>query len=448
MKNDWRQKLHLEPFQGWLNDPNGLSFFNGMYHVYFQYCPDSPYGKGNKYWGHFQSTDLLKWEFTGIVLWPDTDEDKSGVYSGCGLVKGDKLYLFYTGNVKHLGDYDYITDGRDANQILVSTKDGHNMSEKLVLLGNHDYPKYCSRHVRDPKVWEENGKYKMVLGARKLDGTGCALIFTTSDDYKNDLRGEWFFEKEIYKPNFGYMWECPDIFEINGKKYLSISPQGLEHTEFEHQNVYSSGYFDETLTDFVEWDYGFDFYAPQTFETPDGRRLLIGWMGIGDIPYTNPTAEKGWQHCLTMPREISEDYLGRLVQKPFRELDKLRREKMGFSSGDVLKTDLPFELFALVDHDFEIKFNFLDLRYKNGVFTLAFTDEKAACGRTRRNVKLPQCMDIRIIADTSSMEVYLNGGQRVMSTRFYPQSTEVDVRVNGLNGLVYTLDGMEVKTRE
>lgn len=443
MKNNWRQKLHLEPFKGWLNDPNGLSFFNGMYHVYFQYCPDSAYGKGNKYWGHFQSPDLLKWEFTGIVLRPDKDEDKSGVYSGCGFVKEDCLYLFYTGNVKHPGDHDHITSGREANQILVTTKNGIDMSEKTVLLRNCDYPEYCSCHVRDPKVWEEDGKYKMVLGARKLDNTGCALIYTA-----DDLCGKWSFEKEIYIPNFGYMWECPDIFGIKGKKYLGISPQGLEHTEFEHQNVYSSGYFDENMDVFTQWDYGFDFYAPQTFETPDGRRLLIGWMGIGDIPYTNPTAEMGWQHCLTIPRELDVDEGGRLVQRPFAELNSLRREKMGFSSGDVLKTDLPFELSAVVEHDFGIRFGFLEMRYKNGIFTLEFTDPSAGCGRTKRSVRLPQCMDIRIIADTSSMEVYLNGGQRVMSTRFYPANTDVDVRTSGISGLIYTLDGMEVKARE
>ncbi|MBR6401505.1 MAG: glycoside hydrolase family 32 protein [Firmicutes bacterium] len=443
MKNDWRQKLHLEPFKGWLNDPNGLSFFNGMYHVYFQYCPDSAEGRGNKYWGHFQSPDLLKWEFTGAVLVPDKAEDKSGVYSGCGLVKDDVLCLFYTGNVKHPGNYDYITDGREANQILVTTKDGHSMSDKVVLLRNEDYPECCTCHVRDPKVWEEDGKLKMVLGARKTDDTGCALIYAADKP-----EGPWVFEKEIYTPDFGYMWECPDIFTVNGKKYLGISPQGLEHTEFEHQNVYSSGYFDEDMKVFTEWDYGFDFYAPQTFETPDGRRLLIGWMGIVDIPYTNPTAEKGWQHCLTIPRELAQDEYGRLVQRPFAELNSLRREKMGFSSGDVLKTDLPFELSALVEHDFEIRFGFLEMRYKNGIFTLEFTNDNVGCGRTKRSVKLPQCMDIRIIADTSSMEVYLNGGQRVMSTRFYPASTDVDVRASGISGLIYTLGGMEVKARE
>ena len=443
MKNDWRQKLHLEPVKGWLNDPNGLSFFNGLYHVYFQYCPDNAYGKGNKCWGHFQSPDLIKWEFTGTVLWPDTDEDGSGVYSGCAFVKDDEAYLFYTGNVKHDGNYDYINEGREANQILVTTKDGVNMSPKDVLLVNYDYPKYCTCHVRDPKVWEENGKYKMVLGARKTDDTGCALIYTA-----DDLHGQWLFEKELYVPDFGYMWECPDIFEINGKKYLSISPQGLEHGEFEHQNVYSSGYFDEKMSEFIEWDYGFDFYAPQTFETPNGRRLLIGWMGIGDIPYTNPTAERGWQHCLTLPREIDTDSYGRLIQRPAKAINELRGQRADFSAGTKIQTQLPFELFALVDGEFKIKMDFLEMRYEKGVFTLEFTDDKVGCGRKKRNVKLSQCVDIRIIADTSSMEIYLNGGQRVMSTRFYPEDTQAVFEAEHLSGIIYDLKPMEVLVRE
>lgn len=443
MKNDWRQKLHLEPVKGWLNDPNGLCWFNGMYHVYFQYCPDNAYGKGNKYWGHFQSPDLIRWEFTGTALAPDTEEDKNGAYSGCGFVKDDELYLYYTGNVKHKGNYDYINNGREANQILVTTKDGIQMSGKEVLLVNYDYPPYCTCHVRDPKVFEENGKYKMVLGARKTDDTGCALIYTADDP-----RGQWLFEKEISIPDFGYMWECPDIFELGGKKYLSISPQGLEHTEFEHQNVYSSGYFDEKMSKFTEWDHGFDFYAPQTFTAPNGRRLLIGWMGIGDIPYTNPTAEKGWQHCLTLPREIDVNGFGRIVQRPAKAINELRGQKTEFSCGVPVNTQLPFELLALVDGAFKIKFDFLEMRYSDGVFTLEFTDDRVGCGRKKRNVRMTSCVDIRIIADTSSLEIYLNGGQYVMSTRFYPEETAVTFNTENLSGIIYDLKPMEVHMRE
>ncbi|MBR1384605.1 MAG: glycoside hydrolase family 32 protein, partial [Ruminococcus sp.] len=320
MKNNWRQLLHLEPEKGWLNDPNGLSFFNGDYHFYFQYAPESAYGAGGKCWGHWAGKTLTDWKFTGAVLRPDFPDDRSGVYSGCGIVKDGLLYLFYTGNVKEDGDHDYVTSGRGANVILVTTADGVTMSEKRTLLRNSDYPDYCSCHVRDPKVWEEDGSYHMVLGARTLDDKGCVLF------YRSDDLISWSFEKVQSVPDFGYMWECPDVIRLEGQRFLSVSPQGLSHEKCRNQNVYSSGYFryvDGELCDFEEWDYGFDFYAPQTFTAPDGRTLLVGWMGIGDIPYTNPTAELGWQHCLTVPRELTLNADGHICEKPFRELEKL-----------------------------------------------------------------------------------------------------------------------------
>ena len=227
MRNDHRQKLHLEPLKGWLNDPNGLCFFNGAYHVYFQYAPDSPEGKGGKCWGHWESGDLLSWRFTGTVLFPDTPEDKNGVYSGCGFVKGDTLYLFYTGNVKYPGDHDYITSGRGANVILVTTEDGVTMSGKKVLLRNEDYPSYCSCHVRDPKVWEEDGRYHMVLGARTLDSKGCVLYYV-SDDLVN-----WEHERTLFGGDGSFMWECPDEFVLGGRRYLSASPQGVPHGKYD-----------------------------------------------------------------------------------------------------------------------------------------------------------------------------------------------------------------------
>ncbi len=439
MKNDWRQKLHLEPGSGWLNDPNGLSYFKGYYHVYFQYSPESALGKGPKCWGHWQSKDMLSWEFTGTVLYPDIPEDRNGVYSGCGLVEGDTLYLYYTGNVKEKGDYDYITAGRGANVILVTTKDGHHMSPKQVLLRNSDYPADCSCHVRDPKVWKEGSVYKMALGARKLDDTGCVLFYTSEN------LTSWRFEQEVSVPDFGYMWECPDVLWLNGKHYLSISPQGVKHTEYTHQNVYSSGYFVNDK-EFEEWDHGFDFYAPQSFEAPDGRRLLIGWMGIGDIPYTNPTVQMGWQHCLTLPREITVGKDGRLLQNPIRELQALREKKKEFSQGAMMQTQLPFELIATTPGRFTILFGeMLKLQYADGVFSMVFLDENTGSGRDRRNVKLTRCDELRVIADTSSLEIYLNGGEKVMSSRFYPAVREVSLFTENLRGVLYELKGLEVR---
>jgi beta-fructofuranosidase len=446
MKNDFRQKLHLEPKNGWINDPNGLCYFKGEYHVYYQYSPDSPTGSGKKCWGHWKSPDLINWRSMGIVLFPDTPDDKDGVYSGCGFVKDDTLYLFYTGNVKEDGDHDYITSGRGANVILVTTKNGQDMSAKKVLLRNSDYPEECSCHVRDPKVWEEDGRYHMVLGARTLQDKGCVLHYV-SDDLEN-----WSFFEKYTADDMGYMWECPDEFSVDGHRFLSISPQGLVHEKFDNQNVYSSGYYcmeNGVLADFREWDKGFDFYAPQSFETPDGRRILLGWEGIGDIPYSNPTAELGWQHCLTLPRELTVSAKGKLLQNPVRELVLLRKNEAAVNSGDTLKLELPFDLTAKASGDIRVRFeNVLQLVHRNGEFRLEFLSESASGGRDVRYADIPEIGDIRIIADKASIEVYINGGETVMSARMYPEDTEVTLSAEGINGTVYELDGIEVMSDE
>ena len=438
----WRQQLHLEPPEGWLNDPNGLCFFGGYYHVYFQYAPDNADGSGKKCWGHYRSPDMLKWEFTGTVLFPDIPEDRDGVYSGSAIVCGDTLHIFYTGNVKEEGDHDYIRSGRGANVIHVTTKDGTNMSSKSVVLKNSDYPEFCSCHVRDPKVWHENGKYNMVLGARTLDDKGCVLFYTSEDLEK------WEYSRCDSVENFGFMWECPDCFQVNGHRYLSVSPQGLEHYETKYQNVFQSGYFhyNNGLTDFTEWDMGFDFYAPQTFETPDGRRIIIGWFGIGDSAYSNLTVPLGYQHCLTVPREVTADENGVLMQNPARELAALRTESRKLNDGKTERAQLPTELVSAVCGSFSIVLeDALFLEWDGKMFRMRFENEKLGGGRTVRNVPLESCYDIRVIIDTSSVEVYLDSGRKVLGSRFYPEDTEISIRAEGISPELFTLKGMEAE---
>ncbi len=442
MSEKWRQLLHLEPPRGWLNDPNGLCWFNGKYHVFFQYAPGDVNGGVKKCWGHYESPDFLKWDFTGTVLSPDIPEDRDGVYSGSAIIADGVMELFYTGNVKEIGDYDYITSGRGANVIRVSSKDGRSFSEKRVILRNSDYPEYCSCHVRDPKLWKENGKYYMILGARTLSKEGCVLI------YESDDLNEWRFAKKMSAPNFGYMWECPDLFDVDGQKLLSVSPQGLLNYEVRFQNVYSSGYFrvnNDHLRDFEEWDHGFDFYAPQTFEAPDGRRILIGWMGIGDSNYTNPTAELGWQHCLTIPRELTVSKDGAILQNPVKELESLRDKEISVSNNGMETIKAPFELFGNINGEFEVTLNnTVVLSYDKKVFRLKFEDGSQGCGRRIRNAEIEGCKNIRIIADISSLEIFLDGGRKVLSTRFYPDDANIKVSAHEIELKGYSLTGMEV----
>lgn len=388
----WRQRFHIEPPDGWLNDPNGLSFYKDEYHVYFQYSPIAPDGHTPRGWGHYHGSDLMHMTYDRAVMMPDIPEDSHGVYSGSAIENDGVLHIFYTGNVKMIGDYDYVKAGRGANVIHVTTTDGSKMSEKQVLLRNSDYPDFCSCHVRDPKVWKEGDIWKMVLGARTLDDEGCVLVYE-SDDLIN-----WKYTGKVYKEGYGYMWECPDYFEIDGKGFLSTCPQG--------------------------------------------RRILIGWLGMDNKVYGNATTELGWQHCLTIPRVVTIAPNGKLRQQPIAEFDELKSNARRQSSGQTAEYPLPFELDGEPADSFSISLDGkLELGFdkEKKLFTMKFTDEKYGCGRTVRNAEIDSVRNIRVIADMSSIEVYINDGETVMSTRIYPDNDSVKLKVNGFEAQVWDI---------
>ena len=188
LANNWKQNLHLEPTKGWLNDPNGLAYFKGKYHIFHQYSYEVE--GGLKLWYYYTSSDLKNYEDRGVFLTPTIEEEKSGVYSGSANIEDGKLVFYYTGNVKYKGDYDYVHEGRGHNTISFETEDGINFTEKKCLLTTDDYPN-MSNHVRDPKIFEKNGKKYLVLGARDSNDYGCLLVYDkdTLKTYKTIYSG-------------------------------------------------------------------------------------------------------------------------------------------------------------------------------------------------------------------------------------------------------------------
>ena len=415
---------HLMPPAGWLNDPNGLCYYKGRYHVFFQYSPFEVKG-GLKFWGHYSSEDLVSWRYEGVPLYPDSPMDCHGVYSGSALAEDDTMHLFYTGNVKLDGDYDYINNGRITSTLHVESADGIHFGVKEEVIPASQYPEDYTCHIRDPKVWKEKDQYHMVLGGRKKNDQGAVLFYRSEDLKKWEFDGELTTEKP-----FGYMWECPDVFELGGETILSASPQGVRREKYRYQNIYLSGYFvmQEGMVqteNFREWDMGFDFYAPQTFLDQKGRRILIGWMGMPDADeeYQNRTLEEGWQHCLTVPRELRYQN-GKIYQYPVEELMNLRRWEKKLSQEDrEVETEGAFDLELQLEKG-PVKVVLTDiftLEHKDGILTLTMNEE-AGAGRRSRNACVEQVKDIRILADTSAMEIYVNQGEVVFSSRFYGKS--------------------------
>lgn len=439
-KDYLRQKYHIQGIVGLINDPNGFSQFNGKYHMFYQWNPLGTNHK-NKTWAHSVSDDLLHWERLETALRPDTWYSKDGVYSGSGIEIDEKLYLFYTGNVKD------ENGNRESYQCLAVSKDGENFERWEPSIINQ--PDGYTRHIRDPKIWEKDGKYYAVLGIQsdKLEGK---VVLYSSENIK-----DWKFEGEIAGANtgglgdFGYMWECPDYFQLKDEKtgeivdLLVVSPQGLEPEGDLYNNKFQTGYFFgklnyekpqfEILSKFVEIDRGNDFYAPQSMVDNKGRRIIVGWMGIPEEE-DFPTVENEWIHCLTLPRELKV-IDGKLYQKPIIEMESIRGEKVEFEnkiSGEVeVGYGKTYELkakFTEINSDFGLK-----LKVGENSETLVkfdFNDKKLVLDRSKgrqsdkrvRKVYLGDIseLDLTIFVDNSSIEIFVNGGEEVFSSRIFP----------------------------
>ena len=401
-----RLKFHLMPKTGWLNDPNGLCQFNGTYHIYYQYTPFEPTGE-LKTWGHYTTKDFIHYKDYGPVVFPDEDIDAHGVYSGSAFIENGTIHYFYTGNLKYFDrdDYDYINSGRGSNTITFTSKDGYNFTKKELLMTTNDYPDDMSNHVRDPKIFKKNDKYYMVLGARDKEGIGMILLYESAD-LKN-----WTYKNRITTPQkFGYIWECPDLFEIDGQLYIICCPQGVETQGIDYENVH------QVTAMKLNYD----------FETDE------------------------WQHALTIPRKLSVRD-GKLIQEPIEELKQLRSNDKAvctFSYGQALiMQNSIYEAVIDFKRCREMTMTLregITLSYKDNILTLNLG--VYGSGRTTRKVKLEKLEHLHIFADTSSLEIFVNHGEEVFTTRIYNRHGRI--LINGeCSGImtVYPLKSFEIE---
>lgn len=447
----WRQKFHIQPRTGLLNDPNGFSYYNGEYHLFYQWFP---YGAvhGLKHWYHTSSTDLVNWKNNGVGIEPSTPFESHGAFSGSGIVKDDELFLFYTGNVR-----DENWD-RESYQCL-AVMDQNNTIKKHLEPIIATIPEGYTAHFRDPKVWKQGAHYYAVLGAQRTNETGCVLLYQSTDLYNWTLLGEM----ETNYSKLGFMWECPDYFELEDQGILIFCPQGLAPTGENYQNIYQSGYLLggkldlETRLfeheDFVELDAGFDFYAPQTTEAPDGRRILVGWMGLPEITY--PTDRYEWAHCLTIPRELRIEG-NRVYQQPARELASLRKASV-MVEATLNKELKAFEGINGTAYELICEFTnrsatSLGVKLRTGedeetVFTYDHQRQQLVLDRGKsgeavaeeygtRRVKTyhTDLLKLQIFMDTSSVEIFVNDGEHVFTSRIFPSKESEGIEFFSVDG--------------
>lgn len=446
-----RPAFHLSARTGWMNDPNGFSYYGGKYHMFYQYHPYDCHW-GPMHWGHAVSEDLLHWEYLPAALAPDENYDRDGCFSGSAVVLPDGRHLLmYTGVLKEQQGNGEI---REIQTQCLAVGDGTDYEkwEKNPVLTVDNLPEGCSKYdFRDPKMWQKaDGTYCCVIGNRPADGSGQILLFESRDGFA------WKYKKVLaFNGNrFGKMWECPDFFKLGEKWVLLTSPQDMLPSRFEYHNGNGTlcliGDFDEETETFTEQydqsiDYGIDFYAPQTVLTPDGRRIMIGWMQNWDT--CNFRAQNlSWFGQMSLPRELSIEN-GRLYQRPVRELDEMRGNKVEYKdvsfSGELRlegikgrRVDMELLVGPEEGQDIYQKFavrfaqndrfrTSLSFHPKDSILKIdrKFSGSRRAIIHQRRSQVNSDGdrLKLRMILDRFSAEIFVNDGEQVLTAIVYTE---------------------------
>ncbi|MDO5702601.1 MAG: sucrose-6-phosphate hydrolase [Lachnospiraceae bacterium] len=447
----YRQTYHVQPVCGLSSDPNGFVKHDGVWHLFYQWCPWGAV-HGLKYWYHVTSEDLVNWHNAGIGLKPDRDYDNKGTHSGSAISQGKELYFFYTGNHR---DENWVRTPYTCAAYLGS--DGRPVKLEQPLFGPRDD---YSEHQRDPKVFyvAERGCYYIFIGAQTADGKGCVLVYTSEK-----LLEGWSFAGQLHVPgyeSFGGMWECPSIEHIDGKDVLVFSPQYTKlpgRAESTNHNVYFIGKMDyDTLTftpegDYHYLDYGFDFYAaqiaPHTEES--GAATMIAWIGLPDNHY--PTEPEDWEGSMALPRELRVRD-GRLIQTPVAAMADLRMEcvlSVGGSSflDGTLSGALPkaCEMVVRISGERDFDMALFTKQDGSGGLTLSWKADSKTITVDKRgldlrfNEKVGEVLsftpehalrELHFFIDHSSTEIFINGGEETFTAHTYPTARESFFRMN------------------
>lgn len=442
--------FHVTPPIGWMNDPNGFSLYQGKVHLFYQYHPYRDTW-GPMHWGHCISEDFVQWQELPAALAPDADYDAAGCFSGSAIETEDGHVLLYTGVMEK-----EKADGTKeiVQQQCLAIGDGicyEKINENPVIRAEQLPDGFSREDFRDPKVWREKESYYLVAGNKNEQQNGQVVLFESKD-----LR-TWQYLSVLAdnQGKYGRMWECPDFFSLGQKSVLVVSPQDMQADGMEFHNGNQAaaliGEYDRQShhlqeEQIISLDYGIDFYAPQTLETEDGRRIMIAWMQSWDMNI-KPANQK-WNGMMTIPRQLElREHV--LYQYPVKELEHYRTEPVVYTGREITGQcqipdirgrvlDLTVEL---LDGDYEeFTFSFAkneryatSFRYVRATQTLEFDrtysgmERDAVCQRSMKIKRPENTLQLRFLLDKYSVELFVNGGAQAFTATFYTPLTAEDI---------------------
>jgi beta-fructofuranosidase len=452
----FRQRYHFMAPSGWINDPNGLIYWQDRYHLFYQHNPFKPEW-GPIHWGHASSRDMVHWRHEPIALAPsesyDLDE-RGGCFSGSAVDNNGILTLIYTGAVHSGGKF-------IETQCLAESKDGVHFEKyraNPVIAGP---PETGSRDFRDPKVWRHGDYWYLIAGTCK-DGRGKVVLYRSSDllawEYLNVLAEN----SGCGGGEAGDMWECPDFFPLGDRHILIFSPIGAER----RKAVYLSGMmdYDKHVFDYTDWgevDHGFNYYAPQSFTGSGGHRVIIGWASDWSNCY-GPAPQEGWCGYYALPRKIDLAGDGRLRFIPIEDLQSLREspknydffllpedKRIPLQAGDGISCEL---LLRICPAKTTAKKMTLDLRvggdeytrveldFSKAVLSLdrGHSDASYSSGIRQYPIEIAEKVEIllHIFLDTCSVELFFNDYKTVMTGNIFPQPEHSSIFIKAEGGIV------------
>lgn len=466
-ESDYRPFYHFTPPAKWMNDPNGLIYYKGKYHLFYQYNPNSNVW-GPMHWGHATSTDLFNWQDLPIALSPD---NTGTIFSGSTVADVSNTSGFKTGNEDPLVAIYTLAGSQQHQSIAYSTDGGMNWTKYAA---NPVLPNPGISDFRDPKVvwYAQTQKWIMALA------TGNKVSFYSSSDLKS-----WQFESSFGEGvgAHGGVWECPDLFLVpvegtNIYKWVLIvslnpgGPNGGSATQ------YFIGDFDgkqfTTNTTETHWiDYGTDNYAGVTFSNIpaiDGRKVMIGWMSNWIYAQQVPTFT--WRSTTTIPKSISLTSAGQnefiLKFKPVDEMINYYTNNADTSIAAPVKSVQLQNNKIIRTGAYELKFladlnaaNSLSLTLGNTAEKILITYDKAAnliyLDRSRSGVvdfnshfsqrilcpynsKIGKLTEFRILVDKTSLELFVDGGEKMVTALFFPkyQYNYLSLQTNSSDNLI------------